>query len=170
MCERRLLHVAASVTCGYSLQHIRRRHRLVDRRRHLLALLGRRATSRSRSRVAGQWLIVPQGGSSRSGAERSLWRAASWPKASVPSCAFDPNPNPNPNPNTGAARALYGPSSPYAEFVADSCSKEITIVGCFGDGCTATVLNGVPPCGKQAGRRPSRWLAEAGCPLGQSEA
>ncbi len=76
---------------------------------------------------------------------------------------------------SGAARALYGPSSPYAEFVADSCSKEITIIGCFGGpetgffdvaqnapvppgdpaipawrgpGCGATVLNGVPTCGE----------------------
>ena len=31
--------------------------------------------------------------------------------------------------SSGAARALYGPSSPYAEYVADSCSKEITILG-----------------------------------------
>lgn len=73
--------------------------------------------------------------------------------------------------SSGAARALYGPSSPYAEYVADSCSKEITIIGCFGGGetgyfdsssmlpvppgnpaipawrgpgCGATVLNGVP--------------------------
>jgi len=49
---------------------------------------------------------------------------------------------------SGAARALYGPSSPYAEYVADSCSKEITVIGCFGDGCEATVLNGVPTCGE----------------------
>lgn len=69
---------------------------------------------------------------------------------------------------SGSARALYGPSSPYAEFVADSCSKEITIIGCFGGpdtgffdgtgpatapswrgpGCGATVLNGVPTCGE----------------------
>jgi len=69
---------------------------------------------------------------------------------------------------SGAARALYGPSSPYAEFVADSCSKEITVIGCFGGpdtgyfdglgaatppdwrgpGCGATVLNGVPTCGE----------------------
>jgi len=56
---------------------------------------------------------------------------------------------------SGAARALYGPSSPYAEFVADSCSKEITVVGCFGDpGCTATVLNGVPTCGEW---KPDEW-------------
>lgn len=49
---------------------------------------------------------------------------------------------------SGAARALYGPSSPYAEFVADSCSKEITVIGCFGADCGATVLNGVPTCGE----------------------
>lgn len=76
---------------------------------------------------------------------------------------------------SGAARALYGPSSPYAEFVPDSCSQEITIIGCFGGpdtgyfdgatgtplspgdpgipgwrgpGCGATVLNGVPTCGE----------------------
>jgi len=75
---------------------------------------------------------------------------------------------------SGAARALYGPSSPYAEFVADSCSQEITVIGCFGGpetgffdtingpvgptdplvpdwrgpGCGATVLNGVPTCGE----------------------
>ena len=49
---------------------------------------------------------------------------------------------------SGAARALYGPSSPYAEFVADSCSEEITVIGCFGPGCEATVLPGVPTCGE----------------------
>ena len=51
---------------------------------------------------------------------------------------------------SGAARALYGPSSPYAEFVADSCSKEITVIGCFdhASDCGATVLNGVPTCGE----------------------
>ena len=51
---------------------------------------------------------------------------------------------------SGAARALYGPSSPYAEFVADSCSADITIIGCFGGGgsCPATVLPGVPTCGE----------------------
>lgn len=50
--------------------------------------------------------------------------------------------------NSGAVRALYGPSSPYAEFVADSCSKDITIIGCFGPGCNATVMQGVPTCGE----------------------
>jgi len=62
---------------------------------------------------------------------------------------------------SGAARALYGPSSPYAEYVADSCSAEITVIGCFGgpdtgggpfnpnpDACGATVLPGVPTCGE----------------------
>jgi len=72
---------------------------------------------------------------------------------------------------SGAARALYGPSSPYAEYVADSCSEEITIIGCFGgpdtgsaanpigkntaawsnpntEGCGATILPGVPTCGE----------------------
>ena len=51
---------------------------------------------------------------------------------------------------SGAARALYGPSSPYAEFVADSCSADITVIGCFGGGgsCGATVLPGVPTCGE----------------------
>ena len=49
---------------------------------------------------------------------------------------------------SGAARALYGPSSPYAEFVPDSCSSDITIIGCFGAGCEATVLPGVPTCGE----------------------
>ncbi len=55
---------------------------------------------------------------------------------------------------SGAVRALYGPSSPYAEFVADSCSKEITVIGCFGEGCGATVLNGVPTCGEW---KPDPW-------------
>ena len=50
---------------------------------------------------------------------------------------------------SGAARALYGPSSPYAEFVADSCSADITVIGCFGfPDCKATVLPGVPTCGE----------------------
>ena len=51
---------------------------------------------------------------------------------------------------SGAARALYGPSSPYAEFVADACSEDITVIGCFGGGgsCEATILPGVPTCGE----------------------
>lgn len=49
---------------------------------------------------------------------------------------------------SGSIRALYGPSSPYAEFVADSCSNDITIIGCFGPGCNATVVSGVPTCGE----------------------
>ncbi|EOD41976.1 hypothetical protein EMIHUDRAFT_194620 [Emiliania huxleyi CCMP1516] len=51
--------------------------------------------------------------------------------------------------NGGAIRALYGPSSPHAEFVADSCSRYITVVGCFGsDSCNAVPLSGVPTCGE----------------------
>jgi Na+/proline symporter len=49
---------------------------------------------------------------------------------------------------SGSIRALYGPSSPYAEFVADSCSNDISIIGCFGPGCNATVVSGVPTCGE----------------------
>ncbi|CAE8681784.1 unnamed protein product [Polarella glacialis] len=55
--------------------------------------------------------------------------------------------------NSGSIRALYGPSSPHAEFVANSCSADITIIGCFGsDGppntCNAIPVNGVPTCGE----------------------
>jgi len=50
--------------------------------------------------------------------------------------------------NSGAIRALYGPSSPHAEFVADSCSRHITVIGCFGpDQCNAIPLN-TPTCGE----------------------
>jgi len=56
----------------------------------------------------------------------------------------------------GAARALYGPSSPHAEFVADSCSRHITVLACFGPGkidtnpannpgCTGDGINGCDP-------------------------
>jgi Na+/proline symporter len=50
----------------------------------------------------------------------------------------------------GTIRALYGPSSPSAEFVADSCSKQITIVGCadYMANCNAMPLVGVPTCGE----------------------
>ena len=60
---------------------------------------------------------------------------------------------------TGAIRALYGPSSPYAEFVADSCSKDITVIGCFGGSgsCDATILPGVPTCGE--------WKPDPNAPL-----
>ena len=55
-----------------------------------------------------------------------------------------------------AARSLYGPSSPHAEFVADSCSRHITVIGCFGPGnietdplvnpgCTGTGIEGCDP-------------------------
>mmetsp|Transcript_7377 Transcript_7377/g.13099 ORF Transcript_7377/g.13099 Transcript_7377/m.13099 type:complete len:904 (-) Transcript_7377:200-2911(-) len=52
--------------------------------------------------------------------------------------------------NCGTVRALYGPSSPHAEYVANSCSADITIVGCFGaDGnCNAVPVPGVPTCGE----------------------
>jgi len=43
---------------------------------------------------------------------------------------------------SGATRALYGPSSPYAEFVADSCSRHITVLGCFGPGVPAKLSPG----------------------------
>ena len=49
---------------------------------------------------------------------------------------------------SGSVRALYGPSSPHAEYVADSCSNDITVIGCFGEDCKATVLPGVPTCGE----------------------
>lgn len=42
----------------------------------------------------------------------------------------------------------YGPSSPHAEYVADSCSNDITVISCFGEDCKATVLPGVPTCGE----------------------
>jgi len=57
---------------------------------------------------------------------------------------------------SGSIRALYGPSSPHAEFVADSCSRHITILGCFGPGdidtnpitnpgCTGNGITGCDP-------------------------
>jgi len=54
----------------------------------------------------------------------------------------------------GAVRALYGPSSPHAEFVADSCSNHITVLGCFGPGHIDTdpIVN--PSCGTAAGCDP----------------
>ena len=56
----------------------------------------------------------------------------------------------------GATRALYGPSSPHAEFVADSCSRHITVLACFGPGkidtnpannpgCTGSGITGCDP-------------------------
>mmetsp|Transcript_86510 Transcript_86510/g.253219 ORF Transcript_86510/g.253219 Transcript_86510/m.253219 type:complete len:919 (-) Transcript_86510:3-2759(-) len=59
--------------------------------------------------------------------------------------------------NAGTTRALYGPSSPHAEFVANSCSADITVIGCFGGAaadpslgktCNAVPLPGVPTCGE----------------------
>mmetsp|Transcript_151789 Transcript_151789/g.485132 ORF Transcript_151789/g.485132 Transcript_151789/m.485132 type:complete len:924 (-) Transcript_151789:93-2864(-) len=59
--------------------------------------------------------------------------------------------------NAGTTRALYGPSSPHAEFVANSCSAHITVIGCFGGAaadpslnktCNAVPLPGVPTCGE----------------------
>ncbi|CAE7252726.1 unnamed protein product [Symbiodinium microadriaticum] len=59
--------------------------------------------------------------------------------------------------NAGTMRALYGPSSPHAEFVANSCSADITVIGCFGGAaadpslnktCNAVPLPGVPTCGE----------------------
>lgn len=59
--------------------------------------------------------------------------------------------------NAGVTRALYGPSSPHAEFVANSCSADITVIGCFGSAaadptlgqvCNAVPLPGVPTCGE----------------------
>eukprot|EP00929_Paragymnodinium_shiwhaense_P015824 TRINITY_DN12391_c0_g1_i5.p1 TRINITY_DN12391_c0_g1~~TRINITY_DN12391_c0_g1_i5.p1 ORF type:complete len:460 (-),score=75.62 TRINITY_DN12391_c0_g1_i5:360-1568(-) len=59
--------------------------------------------------------------------------------------------------NAGTTRALYGPSSPHAEFVANSCSADITVIGCFGSAagdptlgktCNAIPLPGVPTCGE----------------------
>merc|ERR1719171_2240441 len=58
--------------------------------------------------------------------------------------------------NAGTTRALYGPSSPHAEFVANSCSADITVIGCFGSSvintpnkpCNAVPLPGVPTCGE----------------------
>ena len=46
----------------------------------------------------------------------------------------------------GAVRALYGPSSPHAEFVADSCSRHITVIGCFGPGNIETDATLNPGC------------------------
>jgi Na+/proline symporter len=56
--------------------------------------------------------------------------------------------------NSGTTRALYGPSSPHAEFVANSCSADITVIGCFGSNgpfpqtCNAVPVPGVPTCGE----------------------
>jgi len=51
--------------------------------------------------------------------------------------------------NSGTTRALYGPSSPHAEFVANSCSADITVIGCFGgNSCNAVPVPGVPTCGE----------------------
>jgi len=51
--------------------------------------------------------------------------------------------------NSGTLRALYGPSSAHAEFVANSCSADITVIGCFGaNKCNAIPVNGVPTCGE----------------------
>eukprot|EP00746_Dinoflagellata_sp_MGD_P134621 gnl/MRDRNA2_/MRDRNA2_68479_c0_seq1.p1 gnl/MRDRNA2_/MRDRNA2_68479_c0~~gnl/MRDRNA2_/MRDRNA2_68479_c0_seq1.p1 ORF type:complete len:868 (-),score=136.05 gnl/MRDRNA2_/MRDRNA2_68479_c0_seq1:480-3083(-) len=56
--------------------------------------------------------------------------------------------------NAGTTRALYGPSSPHAEFVANSCSADITVIGCFGSNgpfpqtCNAVPVPGVPTCGE----------------------
>lgn len=59
--------------------------------------------------------------------------------------------------NAGTTRALYGPSSPHAEFVANSCSADITVIGCFGAAagdpklgkvCNAVPVPGVPTCGE----------------------
>eukprot|EP00747_Dinoflagellata_sp_TGD_P218602 gnl/TRDRNA2_/TRDRNA2_90823_c0_seq1.p1 gnl/TRDRNA2_/TRDRNA2_90823_c0~~gnl/TRDRNA2_/TRDRNA2_90823_c0_seq1.p1 ORF type:complete len:554 (+),score=95.48 gnl/TRDRNA2_/TRDRNA2_90823_c0_seq1:117-1664(+) len=59
--------------------------------------------------------------------------------------------------NAGTTRALYGPSSPHAEFVANSCSADITVIGCFGSAagfpelgkvCNAVPVPGVPTCGE----------------------
>ena len=55
-----------------------------------------------------------------------------------------------------AARSLYGPGSPHAEFVADSCNRHITVIGCFGPGnietdpalnpgCTGNGIEGCDP-------------------------
>ena len=46
----------------------------------------------------------------------------------------------------GSVRALYGPSSPHAEFVADSCSRHITVLGCFGPGKIDTDKANNPGC------------------------
>lgn len=43
--------------------------------------------------------------------------------------------------NAGTMRALYGPSSPHAEFVANSCSADITVIGCFGGAAADPSLN-----------------------------
>jgi Na+/proline symporter len=50
--------------------------------------------------------------------------------------------------NAGTTRALYGPSSPHAEFVVNSCSSDITVVGCFGVNCNAIPVPGVGTCGE----------------------
>ena len=50
---------------------------------------------------------------------------------------------------SGVARALYGPSSPHAEFAVNTCSKDITVVGCYDflDNCNARPIN-PPTCGE----------------------
>ncbi|CAE7566918.1 SLC5A7 [Symbiodinium sp. CCMP2456] len=45
--------------------------------------------------------------------------------------------------NAGTMRALYGPSSPHAEFVANSCSADITVIGCFGGAAADPYLLGI---------------------------
>lgn len=50
---------------------------------------------------------------------------------------------------SGVARALYGPSSPHAEFAVNTCSKTITVVGCYDflNDCQALPIN-PPTCGE----------------------
>jgi hypothetical protein len=50
---------------------------------------------------------------------------------------------------SGVARALYGPSSPHAEFSVNTCSTTITVVGCYDylDGCNPLPIN-PPTCGE----------------------
>lgn len=50
---------------------------------------------------------------------------------------------------SGVARALYGPSSPHAEFAVNTCSKDITVVGCydFMNNCEALPIH-PPTCGE----------------------
>ena len=59
--------------------------------------------------------------------------------------------------NSGSIRALYGPSSPHAEFVADSCSQYITVIGLFGPNqCNAIPMH-TPTCGE--------WKPDPDAPL-----
>lgn len=50
---------------------------------------------------------------------------------------------------SGVARALYGPSSPHAEFAVNTCSKDITVVGCYDflNNCEALPIH-PPTCGE----------------------